>query len=136
MFFFFFLMIRRPPRSTLFPYTTLFRSEVAIEVLLHGALYALAGHQEDGEAPDIHAVVGDALEVVDDQGRPHPPLGRAGATGRRVRYEVQRLGVQEIHTIVLRLEPTGAIYVPVLEDVEALVEYVARGSGHLREGGL
>src|SRR2546430_5882359 len=27
-FFFFFLMIRRPPRSTLFPYTTLFRSIV------------------------------------------------------------------------------------------------------------
>src|SRR5688572_31727061 len=27
--FFFFLMIRRPPRSTLFPYTTLFRSPTA-----------------------------------------------------------------------------------------------------------
>src|SRR5258707_13618565 len=27
--FFFFLMIRRPPRSTLFPYTTLFRSAIA-----------------------------------------------------------------------------------------------------------
>src|SRR2546430_12218070 len=27
--FFFFLMIRRPPRSTLFPYTTLFRSSTA-----------------------------------------------------------------------------------------------------------
>src|SRR2546430_9094111 len=26
--FFFFLMIRRPPRSTLFPYTTLFRSRL------------------------------------------------------------------------------------------------------------
>src|SRR3712207_6995344 len=26
--FFFFLMIRRPPRSTLFPYTTLFRSSI------------------------------------------------------------------------------------------------------------
>src|SRR2546430_7038309 len=26
MWYFFFLMIRRPPRSTLFPYTTLFRS--------------------------------------------------------------------------------------------------------------
>src|SRR3712207_7076972 len=26
---FFFLMIRRPPRSTLFPYTTLFRSNVS-----------------------------------------------------------------------------------------------------------
>src|SRR3712207_6862756 len=29
--FFFFLMIRRPPRSTLFPYTTLFRSLAKIE---------------------------------------------------------------------------------------------------------
>src|SRR3712207_7907505 len=29
--FFFFLMIRRPPRSTLFPYTTLFRSPFAIK---------------------------------------------------------------------------------------------------------
>src|SRR3712207_8890637 len=29
---FFFLMIRRPPRSTLFPYTTLFRSEIAKQV--------------------------------------------------------------------------------------------------------
>src|SRR2546426_8047009 len=28
---FFFLMIRRPPRSTLFPYTTLFRSDPALE---------------------------------------------------------------------------------------------------------
>src|SRR3712207_6953362 len=27
---FFFLMIRRPPRSTLFPYTTLFRSEAHV----------------------------------------------------------------------------------------------------------
>src|SRR6266850_4067703 len=28
---FFFLMIRRPPRSTLFPYTTLFRSHLAAQ---------------------------------------------------------------------------------------------------------
>src|SRR5256885_13280974 len=32
--FFFFLMIRRPPRSTLFPYTTLFRSE-AVKLTVH-----------------------------------------------------------------------------------------------------
>src|SRR5476649_2995112 len=30
--FFFFLMIRRPPRSTLFPYTTLFRSSQGADV--------------------------------------------------------------------------------------------------------
>src|SRR3712207_8807544 len=29
-------MIRRPPRSTLFPYTTLFRSELRAELLLDG----------------------------------------------------------------------------------------------------
>src|SRR3712207_7608709 len=45
----FFLMIRRPPRSTLFPYTTLFRSHVdpaprhaapvaVVEARLHGVL--------------------------------------------------------------------------------------------------
>src|SRR3712207_9301923 len=28
---FFFLMIRRPPRSTLFPYTTLFRSRLVLD---------------------------------------------------------------------------------------------------------
>src|SRR5258705_3456158 len=35
---FFFLMIRRPPRSTLFPYTTLFRSQVELtdSVLVDG----------------------------------------------------------------------------------------------------
>src|SRR2546430_12661692 len=32
--FFFFLMIRRPPRSTLFPYTTLFRSDAPEELRL------------------------------------------------------------------------------------------------------
>src|SRR3712207_7772564 len=31
MYLFFFLMIRRPPRSTLFPYTTLFRSPYVTE---------------------------------------------------------------------------------------------------------
>src|SRR5256885_13052241 len=30
--FFFFLMIRRPPRSTLFPYTTLFRSKAGARI--------------------------------------------------------------------------------------------------------
>src|SRR3712207_7920756 len=40
--FFFFLMIRRPPRSTLFPYTTLFRSaqRAGNVVLMTGAVDA------------------------------------------------------------------------------------------------
>src|SRR6266404_6950544 len=39
--FFFFLMIRRPPRSTLFPYTTLFRSRQASEVHRLAELHGL-----------------------------------------------------------------------------------------------
>src|SRR5688572_31086666 len=37
--FFFFLMIRRPPRSTLFPYTTLFRSSRALHTPLQRVRY-------------------------------------------------------------------------------------------------
>src|SRR2546427_6152616 len=41
---FFFLMIRRPPRSTLFPYTTLFRSRGSCAVVAreHGQLQGAA----------------------------------------------------------------------------------------------
>src|SRR2546430_10682356 len=42
--FFFFLMIRRPPRSTLFPYTTLFRS-MAVLLITHD-LGLVAGHAD------------------------------------------------------------------------------------------
>src|SRR5690349_24843745 len=51
--FFFFLMIRRPPRSTLFPYTTLFRSPGvrghAVRGLSRGRQHARAhGHRHLG----------------------------------------------------------------------------------------
>src|SRR3712207_9286943 len=48
----FFLMIRRPPRSTLFPYTTLFRSGRA------GDEPGDVGHREDGVAGPHDAEVG------------------------------------------------------------------------------
>src|SRR2546430_8828599 len=41
--FFFFLMIRRPPRSTLFPYTTLFRSQQ----FQAGGYQVLVGNDKD-----------------------------------------------------------------------------------------
>src|SRR3989304_5079517 len=48
----FFLMIRRPPRSTLFPYTTLFRSALGRRLLL-GELIA----RNARKAPDKEAVI-------------------------------------------------------------------------------
>src|SRR3712207_2605117 len=54
---FFFLMIRRPPRSTLFPYTTLFRSE--LHALLGSAgvegPYVLVGHSFGGTNMQVYA---------------------------------------------------------------------------------
>src|SRR5947208_4177645 len=56
--FFFFLMIRRPPRSTLFPYTTLFRSIVGVYATL-GVFLILAArdpaaHRQDQERSEEH----------------------------------------------------------------------------------
>src|SRR5437868_8995268 len=42
---FFFLMIRRPPRSTLFPYTTLFRSHTEIEPEAHHLQHLVQNHR-------------------------------------------------------------------------------------------
>src|SRR3712207_8901434 len=54
---FFFLMIRRPPRSTLFPYTTLFRSEAAAEVGVYHRIPRVAGQLlHDGVAGDAGVV--------------------------------------------------------------------------------
>ena len=50
--FFFFLMIRRPPRSTLFPYTTLFRSDGRNWVIRKDFGYAV-GSEDSGEVIDL-----------------------------------------------------------------------------------
>src|SRR3712207_8680664 len=64
----FFLMIRRPPRSTLFPYTTLFRSpQVGVlrpleDVPQHAGLHhpaVMDDHHLLGEVGDNAEVVGD-----------------------------------------------------------------------------
>src|SRR2546422_10117308 len=64
---FFFLMIRRPPRSTLFPYTTLFRSRVASDEYAKDdprdfALWKKAGPDDDA--------VGAAWDAPFGRGRP------------------------------------------------------------------
>src|SRR3712207_7913286 len=41
--FFFFLMIRRPPRSTLFPYTTLFRSPARVRIASEALSVRISG---------------------------------------------------------------------------------------------
>src|SRR5438874_9271631 len=46
-------MIRRPPRSTLFPYTTLFRSDVAAGACLPGPAECSPGHRDAGTLEPI-----------------------------------------------------------------------------------
>src|SRR3712207_7437613 len=57
---FFFLMIRRPPRSTLFPYTTLFRS---LDLPLHGPGVVLRVRVEP---PDRRLEAGPAQVLLDE----------------------------------------------------------------------
>src|SRR2546430_7540193 len=59
--FFFFLMIRRPPRSTLFPYTTLFRS-----IFLVGSLGRKDGF---GVAHEVNAIA--AFGVAETRSEEH-----------------------------------------------------------------
>src|SRR2546429_3906201 len=51
--FFFFLMIRRPPRSTLFPYTTLFRSPASVLMIRYYGNLGRAYDTWTGEPTNI-----------------------------------------------------------------------------------
>src|SRR3712207_7422509 len=61
-------MIRRPPRSTLFPYTTLFRSELMRKTVMAEKGPAPAG-------PYSHAVVAGDLVFISGQGPVNPETG-------------------------------------------------------------
>src|SRR3712207_7146009 len=56
---FFVLMIRRPPKPTLFPYATLFQSELSITEPLAEAL------EREGFATQVARTAGEALEVTE-----------------------------------------------------------------------
>src|SRR3712207_25624 len=64
--YFFFLMIRRPPRSTLFPYTTLFRSFGPVEVQPLSRIQRLSGphlHRSWLNVP--HVTHGDEADITE-----------------------------------------------------------------------
>src|SRR3712207_7256554 len=83
---FFFLMIRRPPRSTLFPYTTLFRSQV------HAALLGGQGQPVRGiggvVAADVHHVVHSVL-LQERQRRGHVGVGQVVTRSEEHTSELQ-----------------------------------------------
>src|SRR3712207_7780764 len=84
-------MIRRPPRSTLFPYTTLFRSEVEQLVRVDRGQVV-----EDGTAPCRVDV--DAVDRVDAE---HPPV--LLRIPRRARSEEHTSELQSRQYLVCRL---------------------------------
>ena len=72
LFFLFFLMIRRPPRSTLFPYTTLFRSPTLVAELKDGVVnsYTIQPEDFDMSRADLLAIKAadaeDSLRIIND----------------------------------------------------------------------
>src|SRR2546423_8797116 len=86
-------MIRRPPRSTLFPYTTLFRS---IQGLIDVILIRSAGHKE------IWRVIGPTeLYLVLSAKNHHLPVKYA--VGQFVRSEEHTSELQSLAYLVCRL---------------------------------
>src|SRR3712207_8252452 len=90
----FFLMIRRPPRSTLFPYTTLFRSLGAAHVKATCVCSSRAGNQ-------LHRARVDASRPA--RGRKHPYHARDGRRGRAPRSEEHTSELQSRQYLVCRL---------------------------------
>src|SRR2546426_12728238 len=81
-------MIRRPPRSTLFPYTTLFRSHVEYDRVARGGgvgedprLALLLGPALLGDRPEIRL----QRELERFRGIEQPATRRPGRVGRRLR---------------------------------------------------
>src|SRR5256885_17022492 len=66
---FFFLMIRRPPRSTLFPHTTLFRSHVADVQGVVKSLSRLPSQVYAAVGPNPHAVLVEGVIAVEEYRR-------------------------------------------------------------------
>src|SRR2546423_11179194 len=74
-------MIRRPPRSTLFPYTTLFRSRhgtiVSYDLNYRPSLWkALGGKKQSQEvnrriAPDVDVMIGNEEDFIADRSEEH-----------------------------------------------------------------
>src|SRR2546430_10241039 len=75
-------MIRRPPRSTLFPYTTLFRSRVGLGGQdHHGQVTELRRTLEP--AAQVEAAVAGQQQVADDQVEVAPGQAGEAALGDR-----------------------------------------------------
>src|SRR3989449_8115211 len=90
--FFFFLMIRRPPRSTLFPYTTLFRSDGRLAFRLESAAPADQIRERLRTTGDVESVT----LPEEEERRAAAPAGAAGAPpeplrGRHPRVAPRRL---------------------------------------------
>src|SRR2546430_13512200 len=66
-------MIRRPPRSTLFPYTTLFRSEEGLQVLTR------MWTEEQATFHGTHYRIESARCLPRPTRKPHPPILIGGA---------------------------------------------------------
>src|SRR3712207_7725330 len=70
-------MIRRPPRSTLFPYTTLFRSHLGIDDREVHAERQVRQRVAQRDRPVADVVARDAVRHVDQLGLGHDPPDRS-----------------------------------------------------------
>src|SRR3712207_7379922 len=91
-------MIRRPPRSTLFPYTTLFRSQVARELIEY-----LFGIPDEARRADLHNGRTRKHELRHVHPAHDPPAPHDGHAYRPRRSEEHTSELQSRQYLVCRL---------------------------------
>src|SRR5205814_4795334 len=122
--FIFFLLLPRPPLSTLFPYTTLFRSAVVLAALLPSLAYAQNTQFSDcrtleaadhNVGPDEALVDGMVCKVVKPKASSwvsSPPSGKTAQTENRMAL----LGIIEPETlrskVKVEVKATGVVRTP------------------------
>src|SRR5215211_8994273 len=86
--FFFFLMIRRPPRSTLFPYTTLFRSRRCFRRLGERPHHAAQDHgdRKSTRLNSSHTVISYAVFCLKKKKKKENKHKKKKKTKKKVKY--------------------------------------------------
>src|SRR3712207_7379737 len=99
-------MIRRPPRSTLFPYTTLFRSDLLLEARVIHAVLTGEHEDADDEREPQHRVDDDTdgAEMREERGEGTHGGGdrkstRLNSSHANISYAVFCLKKKQIHTV-------------------------------------
>src|SRR5256885_11379385 len=132
--FFFFLMIRRPPRSTLFPYTTLFRSLRRRNFIPPEAMPYRTANGTTYDCGEFEKVMDKALLLADWGGFParrerSKREGKLRGIGIATFLEASAAGVAPKDQAYARFDASGILHVSCVSQSTEIGRASCRGRG-------